>query len=111
MPTAPSNTAPDAVVVAHQTDTNLWYLWDGVAWQQLQGAPNIRLTGGPDDYFLQWSIDSGITWTDVTGWDANFPLAVAHYAPKIQMVADLTYPPIPQLNTAGTDYIYSPAYD
>jgi hypothetical protein len=113
MPTAPDNTAPNAVVVAHQTDANLWYLWDGTAWQQLQGAPNIRLTHDTEsgNYFLQYSLDGGTTWTDVTAWDVNFPKAVQHFAPKITMNPLYTYPPIPEMLTGGDDYVYDPAYD
>ena len=111
MPTAPSNIAADAVAIFYQTDTHTWWMWTSVSWIQMQGAPDIRMTSG---YILQYSLD-GSTWTDITGWDTNFPLAVAHYAPKIQMNPSYSYPPIPEWvasgASAGADYVYSPAYD
>lgn len=114
MPTAPSNVAADAVAIYFQTDTHLWFMWTSVDWIPMEGAPDIQLTGSPD-YKLQYSLDGGTTWTDITGWDTNFPLAVAHYAPKIQMNPSYSYPPIPQYLTtgpsAGADYVYEPAYD
>lgn len=114
MPTAPSNVAASAVALYYQTDTHLWFQWTSVDWIELASAPDIRLTGSPD-YKLQYSLDGGTTWTDITGWDTNFPLAVQHYAPKMQMDPALSYPPIPLWVTsgpsAGADYQYSPAYD
>src|ERR1035437_1211450 len=111
MPTAPSNVAADAVAIFYQTDTHTWWMWTSVDWIQMQGAPDIRMTSG---YILQYSLD-GSTWVDITGWDTNFPLAVAHYAPKIQMNPSSSYPPIPEWvacgPSAGADYVYSPAYD
>ena len=110
LPAGFSNTAPDAVVLAHTLDDSKWWIWDGTAWDQLQGAPNIQLTGSPN-YILQFSLDGGITWTDITGWDTNFPLAVQHYAPKIVMQAGYSYPPIPSIASGGADYVYSPPFN
>lgn len=105
---SPTNTAPDAVVLARQTDTLNWYIWDGAAWDQLHSAPVMRLSGA---YELQYSLDGGVTWTTITGWDTNFPLAVQHHAPKITMVPGLTYPPIPSMASGGADYVYSPPFN
>ena len=110
LPAGFSNTAPDAVVLAHTLDDSKWWIWDGTAWDQLQGAPDIQLTGSPN-YILQFSLDGGITWTDITGWDTNFPLAVQHYAPKIVMQAGYSYPPIPSIASGGADYVYSPPFN
>jgi len=108
VPNPPTNVAPDAAVIAYYTDQHTWWMWSGADWIQIQGAPDIQLTS---DYKLQYSLDGGSTWTDITGWDTNFPKAVAHYAPKIQMDPAYSYPPIPILTSAGTDYEYDPAYD
>lgn len=105
---SPTNVAPDAVVLAHQTDTHDWYGWDGSVWQLLQSVPMLRLSGA---FELQYSLDAGVTWTTITGWDTNFPLAVQHYAPKIVMQPGYSYPPIPSIASGGADYVYSPAYD
>ena len=110
LPTGFSNTAPDTVILAQATDTLQWFGWDGSAWAALAGAPDLRLTGSPD-YKLQYSLDGGATWTDVTGWDTNFPLAVQHFAPKIEMVPGLSYPPIPSMASGGADYVYSPPFN
>ena len=109
LPAGFSNTAPDAVVLAHTLDVSKWWIWDGFAWDQIQSAPNIQLTAGPD-YKLQYSLD-GITWTDITGWDTNFPLGVQHFAPKVEMVPGLSYPPIPSMASGGADYVYSPPFN
>jgi|ERR1019366_8808681 hypothetical protein len=109
MPT-PTNTAPDAVVLAQQTDTADWFAWDGATWNLIQTPPTLRLTGSPS-YELQYSLDGGATWTTITGWDTNLPLAVQHFAPKIEMVPGLIYPPIPSMASGGADYIYSPPYN
>jgi hypothetical protein len=108
MPTGFTNTAADTVILARQTDTLQWFGWDGTGWQQIVGEPDLRLTA---DYKLQYSVDGGATWTDITGWDTNFPLAVQHYAPKIVMVPGLSYPPIPSMASGGADYSYSPPYN
>lgn len=110
MPTGFTNTAPDTVVLARQTDTEKWFVWDGAFWDQVKGEPTLQLTAGPD-YHLQYSLDSGVTWITITGWDTNFPLAVQHFAPKIEMVAGLSYPPIPSMASGGADYAYSPPYN
>jgi hypothetical protein len=110
LPTGFSNTAPDTVILAHQTDTNTWWVWNGALWDEIEGVPNIQLTAGPD-YKLQYSLDEGGSWTDITGWDTNFPLAVQHFAPKISMVPGLSYPPIPSMASGGADYVYDPPYN
>ena len=108
MPTGFTNTAPDTVIIAHQTDTLSWFAWTGSDWELLSAPPDIRLTS---DYELQYSLDGGTAWTAVTNWDTNFPLAVQHFAPKILMVPGLSYPPIPSMASGGADYVYSPPYN
>lgn len=110
LPAGFSNTAPDAVVLAHTTDTHQWWIWDGASWDEIQGVPTLQLTAAPN-YHLQYSLDGGVTWTTITGWDTNFPLAVQHYAPRIEMVAGLSYPPIPSMASGGADYVYSPPFN
>jgi hypothetical protein len=110
LPTGFTNTAPDTVILAHTTDTHVWFIWDGSDWQPIEGIPNLQLTGSPD-YKLQFSLDDGATWSDITGWDTNFPLAVQHYAPKIVMQAGYSYPPIPSMASGGADYVYSPPFN
>ena len=107
---SPTNVAPDAVVLAHQTDTNLFLAWDGATWVEIEGVPTLQLTAGPS-YELQWTVDGGVTWHTITGWDTNFPLAVQHYAPKIVMQAGYSYPPIPSIASGGADYVYSPPFN
>ena len=107
MPT-PTNTAPDAVVIARQTDTLDWFAWDGTSWDLIQSPPVMRLSSA---YELQYSMDSGVTWTTITGWDTNFPLAVQHSAPKILMDPAYSYPPIPSIASGGADYVYSPPFN
>jgi hypothetical protein len=112
LPTGFTNVAPDTVILAHTTDTNVFFVWDHLIpdWVAIEGIPNIQLTGGPD-YKLQYSLDSGVTWFDITGWDTNFPLGVQHFAPKITMVPGLSYPPIPSMASGGADYVYDPPYN
>jgi len=105
---SPTNVAPDAVVIAHQYDTLKWFAWDGSAWQELQSAPDMQLNAA---YELQYSMDNGTTWTTISGWDTNFPLAVQHDAPKILMNPAYSYPPIPSMASGGADYVYSPPYN
>ena len=107
---SPTNVAPDAVVLAHQTDTNLFLAWDGATWQEIEGVPTLQLTAGPA-YELQYSVDGGVTWHTITGWDTNFPLAVQHSAPKILMDPAYSYPPIPSIASGGADYVYSPPFN
>jgi len=106
MPT-PTNTAPDAVVIAYQTDTHTWWLFNGTTWVQMQGAPNIRLNS---DYVLQYSLDGGATWVDITGWDTYSAGFVASLTPRIQMQSAYSFPPIPEWNAEGTDYVYVPTF-
>lgn len=108
MPTGFTNTAPDTVIMAYQTDTFSWFAWVDGDWVQLSAPPDIRLTSA---YELQFSIDGGTTWSAVTDWDTNFPLAVQHFAPKITMVPGLSYPPIPSIASGGADYVYDPSYN
>lgn len=110
MPTGFTNTAPDTVIVAHQYDTLKWFMWDGSVWQEIQSAPVLQLTGGPA-YELQYSLDDGTTWTTISGWDTNLPLAVQHFAPKIVMDPAYSYPPIPSMASGGADYVYSPPFN
>jgi len=110
LPTGFTNTAPDTVILAHATDTMRWFVWDGIDWQQVQGEPDLRLADNAGVFELQYSLN-GVDYTTVSGWDTNFPLAVQHYAPKIQMVPGLSYPPIPSMASGGADYVYSPPYN
>src|ERR1019366_176167 len=103
MPT-PTNTAPDAVVLAQQTDTADWFAWDGATWNLIQTPPTLRLTGSPS-YELQYSRGGAPTWTTTTGWDTNPPLAAQHPAPKTKRAPALTSPPIPSMASGGADYI------
>jgi hypothetical protein len=62
------------------------------------------------DCKLQYSLDGGSTWVDVTNWPTDFPTCVAGNTPRIQMQAGYTYPPVPEVNGTGDDYVYSPAF-
>jgi hypothetical protein len=68
------------------------------------GACMFRLTA---DCLLQYSLDSGTTWTDVTDWATNFPLCVRSNQARVVMQPD-TYPPIPEETPDGTNWVYSP---
>lgn len=70
-------------------------------------APELRLT---DTCGLQLSTDGGATWTDVAGWATNFPTCVAANTPRIQMQPGESFPPIPEVTTDGTDYVYLPPF-
>lgn len=69
------------------------------------GACMFRLT---DTCLLQYSLDGGTTWTDVTGWTTNFPLCVR--ADQARVVMDPAYsdPPIPEQIVGNTDWVYAP---
>lgn len=58
---------------------------------------------------LQYSIDGGATWSDVSGWATNFPLAVRANQAHTAMQSGDASPPIPQLNEAGTDWLWTPS--
>lgn len=107
LPTGFTNTAPDTVILARASDTARWFVWDGIEWSQVEGEPDLRLSS---DYKLQYSLN-GVDYEDISGWDTNFPLAVQHYAPKIEMVPGLSYPPIPSMASGGADYVYNPPYN
>ena len=70
-------------------------------------------TAGPcmfrlnDTCGLQYSLDGGTTWIDVTGWATNFPPCVRAAQARVVMQAD-TYPPIPEETPDGTNWVYSP---
>jgi hypothetical protein len=67
-------------------------------------APQFRLAvDGP----LQYSLDGGTTWLDVTDWTANLPDIIHDTQARVLMTADLSYPPIPQENADGTDWLYT----
>jgi hypothetical protein len=59
---------------------------------------------------LQYSVDGGTTWIDVTDWGTNFPICVASNTPRIVMQAGEQDPPIPEVNAERTDYVYSPPF-
>ena len=69
------------------------------------GACMFRLT---DTCLLQYSLDGGTTWTDVTDWALNFPLCVRANQARVVMQAD-TYPPVPEETPDGTNWVYSPS--
>ena len=69
------------------------------------GPCMFRLTA--DTCLLQYSLDGGTTWTDVTDWAVNFPLCVRSAQARVVMEPD-TYPPIPQETPDGTNWVYSP---
>lgn len=69
------------------------------------GACMFRLTAS---CMLQYSLDGGTTWTDVTDWGINFPLCVRSAQARVVMQPD-TYPPVPQETADGTNWIYSPS--
>lgn len=71
------------------------------------GACMFRLTAS---CLLQYSLDGGTTWTDVTDWTTNFPTCVASNTPRIVMQAGEEDPPIPEITPDGMDYVYSPPF-
>ena len=68
------------------------------------GACMFRLT---NTCLLQYSLDGGSTWTDVTDWALNFPLCVRANQARVVMQTDI-YPPVPQETPDGTNWVYSP---
>ena len=68
------------------------------------GACMFRLT---DTCLLQYSLDGGSSWTDVTDWATNFPLCVRSNQARVVMQLD-TYPPVPEETPDGTNWMYSP---
>lgn len=68
------------------------------------GACMFRLTAS---CLLQYSLDGGTTWIDVTDWGLNFPLCVRSAQARVVMQPD-TYPPIPEETPDGANWIYSP---
>jgi len=69
-------------------------------------APQFRLTAGCG---LQYSLDGGTTWEDVTDWSTNFPLCVRADQARVVMAGGYSNPPIPEWNEDGTDWLYSPS--
>lgn len=69
------------------------------------GACMFRLT---NTCLLQYSLDGGLSWTDVTDWATNFPLCVRSAQARVVMQPD-TYPPIPEETPDGTNWVYSPS--
>lgn len=69
-------------------------------------APQFRLTAGCG---LQYSLDGGTTWLDVTDWATNFPLCVRASQAHVEMDPAYSYPPIPVENGTGTDWVYTPS--
>ena len=69
-------------------------------------APEFRLTAGCG---LQYSLDGGTTWLDVTDWATNFPLCVRSSQARAVMQAGYDHPPVPEWNEDGTDWVYSPS--
>src|ERR1035437_614061 len=68
------------------------------------GTCMFRLT---DTCLLQYSLDGGSSWTDVTDWATNFPLCVRSNQARVVMQLD-TYPPVPEETPDGTNWMYSP---
>ena len=68
-------------------------------------APEFRLTA---ECGLQYSLDGGTSWLDVTDWSTQFPLCVRSNQARVVMAAGYSDPPIPELITDGTDWLYSP---
>lgn len=68
------------------------------------GACMFRLTAS---CLLQYSLDGGATWIDVTDWATNFPLCVRSNQARVVMQAD-TYPPVPEETPDGANWVYSP---
>jgi len=68
------------------------------------GACMFRLT---NTCLLQYSLDGGTTWVDVTDWALNFPLCVRENQARVVMQADI-YPPVPEETPDGTNWVYSP---
>jgi hypothetical protein len=71
------------------------------------GACMFRLTAS---CMLQYSLDGGTSWIDVTDWGTNFPTCVASNTPRIVMQPGEQDPPIPEVNADRTDYVYSPPF-
>ena len=71
------------------------------------GPCMFRLTAS---CLLQYSLDGGRTWNDVTDWATNFPTCVAINTPRIVMQPGEADPPIPEVNADHTDYVYSPPF-
>jgi hypothetical protein len=69
-------------------------------------APQFRLTA---ECGLQYSLDGGTTWLDVTDWSTNFPLCVRSNQAHVVMQAGYDHPPVPEWNGDGTDWVYSPS--
>lgn len=65
----------------------------------------FRLTA--DTCLLQYSLDGGATWVDVTDWATNFPLCVRSAQARVVMQSDV-YPPIPEETPDGGNWVYSP---
>jgi len=68
------------------------------------GPCMFRLTAS---CMLQYSLDGGTTWIDVTDWGTNFPRCVRANQARVVMQPD-TYPPIPEETPDGTNWVYSP---
>ena len=68
------------------------------------GPCMFRLTAS---CMLQYSVDGGTTWVDVTDWGVNFPLCVRSNQARVVMQSDV-YPPIPEETPDGANWVYSP---
>src|ERR1035437_209902 len=68
------------------------------------GACMFRLT---DTCLLQYSLDGGLSWADVTDWATNFPLCVRSAEARVVMQSTV-YPPIPEETPDGANWMYSP---
>lgn len=67
-------------------------------------APEFHL---PVDGPLQYSLDGGSTWIDVTGWSANLPDIVHDLQARVVMDPAYDHPPIPEEIGSGTDWLYT----
>jgi len=80
-------------------------LTDLIALIGTAGACMFRLTS---ECGLQYSLDGGTIWVDVTDWTINFPLCVRSNQARVVMDPAYSDPPIPEQITGNTDWVYAP---
>ena len=94
-----------------------WHITDQVRMTEVLGQVTDLIlaigTAGPCMFrltascMLQYSVDGGTTWVDVTDWGVNFPLCVRSNQARVIMQSDV-YPPIPEETPDGANWVYSP---